>query len=160
MQRVTFELLADRPDLLIPLARIRWSEWRNHAGREELQWWIDTTRRETGRETPPVTFVAIDTTGEVVGGVGIVPVELPELADRGPWVVGTVVRADRRGQGVGTALMSRLTRWAAEAGIDQLYVATGGRAVDFYRRCGFTVAEVVQLPNGDEPTILTSTEIA
>jgi GNAT superfamily N-acetyltransferase len=154
---VTIEILADRPDLLIPLARLRWHEWRGHPGREALPWWVETTRRETGRDRLPITFVAADT-GEAVGGVGLVdhPQELPELAGRGPWVVGTVVRADCRGQGIGTRLMTRLTQWTIEAGIDQLWVATGGRAIDFYRGCGFTVAEVVRFPNQDQTAILTA----
>lgn len=151
---VAVELLADRPDLLIPLARIRWREWGDHRGREELQWWIDTTRRETGRAAPPITLVATDEAGDAVGGVGLIPVEHPELANRGPWVVGTIVRPDRRSHGIGAVLMTRLKQWAAEAGIDRLWVATGGRAVDFYRRCGFDLIELVTLPNGERVTIL------
>jgi hypothetical protein len=46
--------------------------------------------------------------------------------------------------------------WATEAGIDQLWVATGGRAVDFYYDCGFMVTEVVRLADGNELTILTA----
>jgi hypothetical protein len=76
---VTVELLADHPDLLVPLARIRWREWHEHPGREDVRWWIDTTRRETGRDGLPVTFVAADENGEAVGGVGLVGVEHPEF---------------------------------------------------------------------------------
>jgi GNAT superfamily N-acetyltransferase len=151
---VAVDLLADRPDLLIPLARIRWREWRDHRGREELQWWIDTTRRETGRAAPPITLVATDEAGDAIGGVGLIPVEHPELADRGPWVVGTIVRPDRRSGGIGAVLMTRLKQWAGEAGIDRLWVATGGRAVDFYRRCGFDLTEFATLPDGEQLTIL------
>ena len=152
--RVTVELLADRPDLLVPLARIRWREWHDHPGREDLRWWIDTTRRETGRGGLPVTFVAADAADEAAGGVGLVAVEHPELADRGPWVVGTIVHPQRRGLGIGTALMAGLRQWAAGAGFDQLWVATGRPAVEFYRRCGFDIVGVVPLPGGDRPTIL------
>jgi GNAT superfamily N-acetyltransferase len=153
---VTVELLADRPDLLIPLARIRWHEWGGHPGREDLQWWIDTTRSETGGSGLPVTFVAVDPAGRAIGGVGLIPVEHSELADRSPWVVGTVVRADHRSHGIGAALMSHLSLWATAAGIDQLWVATGKPAINFYRRCGFTITEVATLRNGDQPTILTT----
>jgi GNAT superfamily N-acetyltransferase len=154
----TIENLADRPDLLVSLARIRWQEWRTHPGREALPWWVETTRRETGRDAVPVTFVAVDAVGEAVGGVGLIhlPQELPDLAGRGPWVVGTIVRADCRGQQIGSALMTRLTRWATEAGIDRLWVATGDPAVDFYRRCGFEVSEVVRGPDHDQLTVLTT----
>jgi GNAT superfamily N-acetyltransferase len=146
--------LADRPDLLVPLARIRWREWSDDPGREDLQWWIDTARREIGDAGLPATFVASDTDDSVLGGMGIIETEHPEWADRGPWVVGVVVRADRRGQGIGAVLMSRLIAWAAEAGFDQLWVSTGGRAVDFYRQCGFTVAEIIPRPDQEPQFIL------
>ncbi|MEU4426194.1 GNAT family N-acetyltransferase [Actinoplanes sp. NPDC024001] len=149
MSPVTVALLADRPDLLVPLARIRWQEWSGHAGREDPQWWVEATRREA-----PLTVVATDDAGEVVGGVGLVPVEHPELADRGPWVVGMIVRPDRRDRAVGANLITHLRRHAADAGIDRFWVATGGRAVTFYRRCGFREVEATHLPNGEQLTLL------
>jgi GNAT superfamily N-acetyltransferase len=153
---VSVEQVADRPELLVPLARLRWIEWRGHPGREGLRWWVDTTSRESGPAALPVTFAAIDAGGEVVGGVGLVPTEHPELADRGPWVVGMIVRGDLRGHGVGTVALARLARWATEAAIDRLWVVADGRAVDFYRRCRFTVVEVVQLTDGERSTVLTA----
>jgi len=153
---VTIESLADRPDLMVAVARIRYNEWGGEPGREDLRWWVDTTREESGRDGLPVTFVATDADGEAVGAVGIIPVEYAELADRGPWVVGTIVRADRRGRGIGTALLARLARWAADEGFDRVWVATGGPAVDFYRGCGFTVTEVARLADGDAVTVLTA----
>lgn len=152
----TVELLADRPDLLIPLAHIRWNEWGDEPAGDDLTSWIDTTRRESGRTGLPVTLVAVDATSEAVGGIGLIPVEHPELAYRGPWVVGTIVRADRRGQGIGRMLVQQLILWAANAGISRLWVATGGQAVHFYHQCGFTIAEIVRLSNGEQPTILTA----
>jgi GNAT superfamily N-acetyltransferase len=154
---IDVELLADRSDLLIPLARMRWNEWGSEPGREELQFWIDITEQESGRAGLPVTFVASSSFGGALGGVGLVAVEYPELADRGsPWVVGTIVRGDRRGQGVGRALMSHLIRWGLSAGIDQIWVATGGPAIGFYRACGFEIVEEVRLADGAESTVLTA----
>jgi GNAT superfamily N-acetyltransferase len=161
---VTIENLADRPDLLVPLAQIRWQEWGSHTGREALPWWVETTRDESGRDGVPVTFVAAvavdaaNAAGEAVGGVGLIhlPQELPELAGRGPWVVGTIVRADYRGYQIGSALVTRLMQWATEAGIDRLWVATGDPAVDFYVQCGFEVREVVRGPDHDQLTVLST----
>ncbi|GAA4959369.1 GNAT family N-acetyltransferase [Actinoplanes utahensis] len=152
---IAIELLADRPDLIAELARLRWHEWSRHPGREDPQWWIDTTRRETGRALPPVTFVAIDETGNASGGIGLVPVEHPELADRGPWVVGAVVRPDRRGRGVGGTLLTGLKLWATRTGIERLWVSTGGHPADFYIHCGFRTTDLVDLPGRDRLTILT-----
>jgi GNAT superfamily N-acetyltransferase len=155
-EAVTIELLADRQDLLVPLARICWQEWGDDPGRQDLQWWIDTAVSESGRDRLPVTFVAVDRIGEAVGRVGLAPFDLPERTDRGPWVVGTIVRADRRGHGIGRVLMSHLRHWASRAGTTQLWVATGGPAIHFYQACGFTVTETLDRDNGEQATILTA----
>jgi GNAT superfamily N-acetyltransferase len=111
---------------------------------------------ESGRDEVPVTFVAVDITGDAAGGVGLAPFDPPERTDRGPWVVGTIVRADRRGNGIGTALMAHLQRWATAAGIRQLWVATGGAATPFYRTCGWTITETLHRDDGQHATILTT----
>lgn len=157
MAAVTIELLADRPELITALARLRWQEWGTEPGREDLRWWADTALREAGRDAPPIAFVAVHVSGEAVGGVGLAPFDPPERTDRGPWVVGTIVHAEHRGEGIGQAMMAHLHRWAAEARIDRLWVATGGTAVDFYRSCGWTLAEVVRRAGGEAVTILTTT---
>jgi GNAT superfamily N-acetyltransferase len=115
---VTIELLADHPDLIAPLADLRWREWADHPGRENLQFWVNVAASEAGRDALPVTFVAIDQSGQAAGGVGLAPFDLPERTDRGPWAVGTIVHADRRGHGIGTALMTHLRQWATRAGIN------------------------------------------
>lgn len=107
------------------------------------------------RARVPVAFVAVNNHDEVLGGVGLQQDDLVERRDRSPWVVGTIVRPDRRSSGVGQAFMERLSAWAAEAGITQLWVATGGRAIRFYQRCGFEVVETVPTQDGGEATILT-----
>lgn len=155
---ITVELLADRVDLVAPLGRIRWTDWRR-PGRETVEWWVDDLRSEAGRETLPVSFVAVDdSSGEAVGGVTLAPSDLTEEQRRGrtPWIAGMIVRADRRGQGIGSALMAHLEEWARNADIPQAWVVTSGRAVDFYRNCGWAEAETVIIGDG-EATVLTKT---
>ncbi len=156
---VEVELLADRPDLVEPLARIRWTDWNDEPGREHLAFWVDGLRMECGRDAVPVAFVAVDGAGKVVGGVSLTSADLTEAEGRGraPWVNGMIVRADRRDAGVGTALMRSLTQWAGRAGIDRAWVVTGGRAVDFYRRCGWSAVETVVVDDGEEAVVLSRT---
>ena len=154
---VSVELLADRPDLLPSVGRLRWQEWGTEPGREALQWWIDTTRDEAGRDAPPIAFVAVDANDKAIGAVSLAPADLPERSTLTPWVVGTIVQADHRDAGIGGALMDGLQQWATTAGIPQLWVATGGKAVAFYRRCGWHVAEVLDKEDGEQATILTIT---
>ncbi len=66
---------------------------------EELSWWVDVTRRESGRAGLPVTFVGLDADGALAGAVGIDGTDPPEFEDRGPWVVGVIVDRALRGRG-------------------------------------------------------------
>ncbi|HEV8190547.1 MAG TPA: GNAT family N-acetyltransferase [Ktedonobacterales bacterium] len=87
--------------------------------------------------------------------MGVAQFDLAERQDRSPWIVGTIVRPDRRGEGIGHALMARLETWATDIGIDQLWVATGGRAVHFYQQCGWERVQDLRTQQGDIATILT-----
>lgn len=150
-------LLADRPDLAAKWAELHWREWGNEPGREELSWWIDDASKAVQRTNVPVAFVALGRHDEVLGGVGLHQFDLEERRDRSPWVVGTIVRADRRGEGIGQALMARLEAWAAGAGIEQVWVATEteGRAIPFYQSCGYERVEDLPSRRGAIVTVLT-----
>lgn len=70
---------------------------------------IEVTRRETGRENLPITLVAIDADREALGAVRVdnadQELSTSERDGRTPWLVGMVVRADVRQQGIGRALV-------------------------------------------------------
>jgi len=148
-------LLADRPDLATKWAELHWREWGDEPGREELSWWLDDAAQAVQRGRVPVAFIALDGRDEVLGGVGLHQFDLAERRDRSPWVVGMIVRANQRSAGVGQALMARLEDWAVQVGIEQVWVATGGRAVEFYQRCGYERREDLLAQGGDMVTILT-----
>ena len=66
-----------------------------------------------------------------------------------------IVREDRRESGIGGRLVAELESWARDRGYDRVWVATGGRAIDFYRKCGWEVSETLGVASGDVATILT-----
>ena len=147
--------LADRPDLAPKWAEIHWREWGDEPGREELSWWVNSAQQYQGRTEIPIAFIAVDDRDDVLGGMGVEQFDLEERRDRSPWVVGVIVRPDHRSRGIGQAVMAHLSAWAVEVGIPQLWVATGGRAIQFYQQCGFEVVETVAKQDGDEATVLT-----
>ena len=150
-------MLADRLHLVGAVAEMRWREWGDEPGREELSWWVDVTAAEAGQRGLPVTWVAVDEGGEAAGAVGLGEFDIAERRDRSPWVLGMVVWSASRGRGVGRLLLSRLEQYAAGQGFPRVWVATGDPAVGFYRRCGWAEAERLPPAWGNQLTILTRT---
>jgi GNAT superfamily N-acetyltransferase len=148
-------LLADHPELIPAVGQLRWQEWGRPPEPESLDWWVDVTAREAGRDALPVTWVAFDADGRALGAVGLGEFDIEERRDRSPWVLGMVVDPAQRNRGTGGRLMQALETWAARQGYSHLWVATGGRAVDFYRKCGWNVVESFVRASGEHMTVLT-----
>lgn len=109
-------------------------------GLERRDDWVAATARESGHRLP-VTFVAANATGDVVGGVGLAEHDLTEVLPQAtPWIIGMVVHPGFRRRGVGKALLARLERWSVDLGSDRVWVATEREpAVHFYQSCGWIV---------------------
>jgi GNAT superfamily N-acetyltransferase len=148
-------LLADRPELIEPAARIRWREWGHAPEPEDPAFWVEVTRQEAGRGRLPFTLVAVDATGGAVGVVGLGEFDQEDLRDRSPWVLGMVVDPAWRGQRVGETLLSELEGHAAELGYRQLWVATRN-AAGFYARRGWQHLGSVDVA-GEGPMVILTT---
>jgi predicted N-acetyltransferase YhbS len=140
---VLVQLLADVPDLIEPIGRMRFAEW---GGDDSVEEWISITRREAGRDDLPVTWVAVGEAGTAAGAVALGPSDVPGRPELMPCVWGMVVRPDLRGRGIGRLLLQRLQGFAAGRGYPAVWVMTGPPAVGYYERCGWQRAE--ELPDG------------
>jgi len=151
---VSIKLLADTPHLIPMVGEMRWKEWGHPPEPERLDWWVDVTAREAGRDKLPVSWVAVDSRGQAVGAVGLGQFDIDERRDRSPWVLGLIVVAPSRGIRIGSKLMEALETWAQHQGYPQAWVATG-EATDFYKKCGWDLAEILQRSTGESLSILT-----
>lgn len=152
---VTIRLLADHEQLIAAVGQMRWQEWGHAPEPEDPAWWIDTTAREAGRDRLPVTWVAVDERGDALGAVGLAEYDIEEQRDRTPWLIGMIVRADRRGTGIGGLLVAQLEAWASARQYERVWVGTGGRAIDFYRKCGWELSETFERASGEATAVLT-----
>lgn len=146
-------LLADMPECIPAVADMRWREWGHPPEPEDPSWWLETTAREAGRSELPVTFVAVDASGDAIGAVGIDEYDLDERRDTSPWVTGMIVRDDRRSLGVGGALMRRAESWALQHGVVEMWVGTD-TAARFYQQCGWQPVEVYTTGTGERVSVL------
>ena len=153
MNPATVVDLVDRPELIDQVGELRWKEWGRPPEPVELDWWVDATRRESGRGKVPVTFAAVTPSGTPVGAVGLGEFDIEERRDRSPWVLGMVVLPAWRRLGIGRMLLARLEAHAAEHGFDRIWVATGD-ARTFYQRCGWLEVESLLRPTGERLVVL------
>lgn len=147
-------LLADHPQLVRAVGLLRWQEWGQPPEPEDPEYWVDVTGAEAGRNTLPVTWVAIGPDDEILGAVGLGEFDIDERRDRSPWVLGMVVGPDERRRGVGRLLLAALADWAIQRGGQRVWVATGGPAVQFYRACGYEPLETFTHRSGEVTTVL------
>ena len=113
---VSVELLADNPHLIPMIGEIRWKEWGHAPEPERLDWWVEVTAREAGRDNLPITWVAIDLHDQAVGAVGLGQFDIEERRDRSSWVLGMIVATQSRSRGIGSKLMQTLETWAYHHG--------------------------------------------
>jgi GNAT superfamily N-acetyltransferase len=150
---MTIELLHDRPYLVMQVARTRWEEWGHPPEPVDLGFWEAVTWKESGSTSLPVTWVAAE--GETaLGAVALGEHEIEERMDRSPWLMGMIVQRSSRGRGIGGSLVAELERWALSWGYRRIWVATGGRAVDFYAKHGWITEERFIRNNGEDCTVL------
>lgn len=149
--------LADRPDLVDAVARLRWVEWGDE---QSLDDWAAVARLEAGRDTLPITLVAVSAPdGGVLGCLALGPADdamtESERDGRMPWLMGMVTSRGHRGTGIGRALLTAAEALAARHGFAETWVLTGGEPVGFYEACGWRrVQELVPARDRDETTVL------
>jgi predicted N-acetyltransferase YhbS len=151
--QLTVTLLADSLASAEAVAMLRWQEWGCPPEPEDPAWWLEVTLSEAGKEELPVTFVARDDVGAVLGAVGLDIYDLDDRHDTTPWVTGMIVRHDLRGQGIGSKLMRHLERWAAEHHIAEAWVGTESAAA-FYEKCGWIPQERFVTSTGTHMEVL------
>jgi GNAT superfamily N-acetyltransferase len=121
-------LLADQPELIAEVGVLR---WRASGSVGTPGPWIEATASAARSDSLPVTLVAMDLDGRVIGAVTL------ECAGTTPRVVHLVVRPGERLCGVGRLMLCALEDLARDRGHDLIRVAAEVDDVEFYRHCGW-----------------------
>ena len=141
------KFLADYPHFAEPLADYHYQEWK-----DILPWWthaaaLEELRDHTQRRTIPTTLIAIEG-DQLLGSASLVhedltEEDLPGLAALTPWLASVFVVPDRRGQGMGSALVEAVTDLAQSLKVPRLHLFTAGQEA-FYTRLGWSVLRQVE----------------
>ncbi len=89
----------------------------------------------------PLSLIAL-VDGQLAGTVNLIENDDAKRAHLRPWLAAMVVRADLRGQGIGSALVKALLADARVMKISTVYFGTDGPA--FYERLGAVTHEQVR----------------
>jgi GNAT superfamily N-acetyltransferase len=133
MHTVSIVRLADAPEQRVAAACLIHHEfWQDVPGAS-----VETMTARLGRalqaDRIPGCWLALREQ-RLVGVVNLVENDDPKHPEWSPWLAGTVVAEDCRGQGIGSALVRALLDHARRSGFERIYFGTDGPG--FYTRLG------------------------
>ncbi|PIQ38258.1 MAG: GNAT family N-acetyltransferase [Lysobacterales bacterium CG17_big_fil_post_rev_8_21_14_2_50_64_11] len=143
-------LLADVPECVPVLARWHHAQW----GALIRDWSLATAQAElqaqAAQRAMPATLV-LHVDGALAGSVSLLDNDVPEFADRGPWLASLYVVPTLRRRGLGERLLSAAVSHARGCGVATLYLFTPEHR-DFYARHGWRLLEMRAL--GEQPVAI------
>jgi N-acetylglutamate synthase-like GNAT family acetyltransferase len=136
---MTFEYLADHPEVILTLARWQHAEWGQSSADTTVE---ARTARLQGwcyRDRIPLTVVALDN-GQVLGSASLVDRDMETRMELTPWLAAVFVGEPYRRQGIGAKLVRRIMDEAGRLDIPLLYLYTV-HSERFYAALGWTLLE-------------------
>jgi len=127
--------LRDRPHYLPTLAQWHHAEWEHINPGLTLQQRIEKMAFYLHADFVPSTFVWEDDDA-VLGSAAIIDSDMDTHPEWMPWLASVFVQQDRRGEGIGTALVRHAMDAARSQGIPSLYLFTPDQ-VGFYQVLGW-----------------------
>ncbi|MEL6381311.1 MAG: GNAT family N-acetyltransferase [Cyanobacteria bacterium J06626_18] len=137
-----FCFLADRVDAIPTVASWYFTEWGYAVEGNTVAATCDRLRGRLNRDRLPLHLLAVDATNVL----GVAQLKIREMAiypDREYWLGGVYISSESRGQGVGSALVTRITDMARSLGIQHLSLQTKRLDGGLYARLGWQPVEQV-----------------
>src|ERR1700736_1692780 len=136
---MNIDYLANHQEFIPTVARWHHKEWAYLRPGDSLEARITRLRDDCGRKAIPTVVVAF-TDSTLLGSAMLVAHDMDTRMDLSPWLAGVFVSPERRGHGIGVALVQRIIDDAGALGVQKLYLYTPS-AEQFYSRLGWAVVE-------------------
>ncbi len=134
--------LFHHPQLINPVAKMIFDEfWAEVVDGMTVADLVAHLKTATQAQQMPLSLIAL-VDGQLAGTVNLIENDDAKRAHLRPWLAAMVVRADLRGQGIGTALVFALLDDARAMGIPRVFFGTDGPG--FYERLGAVTHEQVR----------------
>lgn len=118
--------LADRRDLVVPLAPLFIEEWEPYYGRQGPGDAETDLNDCCNRDQIPLALVAIDPDGEILGTASLKAKSIETHRHLSPWLAAMFVVERHRGHGINAALVSAIEENAIRLGYEHIYVGARG----------------------------------
>ena len=126
-------------------------EWAHLNPGQTIQQRADEMEECLGIHFVPSTFVW-EEAGEAVGSASILACDMDSHPECSPWLASVFVREDRRGEGIGTALVQHAMTMASSNQIRTLFLFTPDQEL-FYQRLGWQWLSQ-ETYHGDDVTLM------
>ncbi|VVO97506.1 hypothetical protein PS850_02690 [Pseudomonas fluorescens] len=133
------DYLCNHPALIPELAELNFKEWGQFKPGDTLQARTERMRAACGKGAVPTVLVALDGT-QLLGGALLIESDLASRPELTPWLAGVYVKAEHRGRGIASRLVSRIVDEAAALAIPRLFLYTDS-AQSLYSRLGWETVE-------------------
>ena len=126
--------LHHHPHLVAPVAQMIYDEfWQDVVNGMSVADLVAHLRTATDDARIPLCLIALDDQ-QLLGTVNLIENDDAKRTHLRPWLAAMVVRADKRGNGIGSALVNALLAEAKRMQIPELFFGTDGPG--FYTRLG------------------------
>ena len=139
---VRIEDLRGCPQHLSQIAGWHFEEWGPLTGVTSAEAHASNLSRCLAPGPIPATFVALSE-DRLLGSVALTDRDLPIRPALTLWLAQLFVDPTRRGLGIGTSLVTRVTQEAARLGHPHIFLYTSGTLPGFYERLGWHAIEEV-----------------
>ena len=116
--------LAEIPEVVPQLVKLFQEEWADYYGPDGPGIAESDIWERCQINSIPLTLIATDDNGEVVGTGTLSAEPTDSIFNQGPWITALVVEKNRRGNGIGTALISALEMEARRFRYQYIYIST------------------------------------
>ncbi|WP_374443655.1 GNAT family N-acetyltransferase [Stella sp.] len=134
--------LAERPDLVMPLAEALWQFWHPVFPGKTVDVRAASLRARTNRDRVPVAVVAVAPDGLALGTASILLDDMETRPDLNPWLATVFVMPGQRGRGLGGALCAAAEAAAWRLGVPRLHLFTFDKR-GYYAGLGWQDLETV-----------------
>ncbi len=139
---MNFELLADREDAILTIARWYFGEWGHFGEGTSIEQFRDNLGKALHRDRVPLVVLAVECDA-VIGVAELKFREMDIYPEKEHWLGGVFVPPQHRGRGIASRVAGRVPEIAESFGIAKLHLQTERLDGGLYARLGWRALEPV-----------------